>query len=386
MKKEFNTIDKFLEGHALAEKMTEQIKNKSPEIFDEELLHFIEENKEQILSRMQECEKADRVYAKVKKKDQQADLRRFENKLRTNARKRNTMRIVLSSSVAALLIFSFTIVYNVGNKPKSYTISHCTDNATITIPTLITENGTAIVIDSDEIALENIDKINCNKLRYRKDTTGITHRNQMIVPAGHTFNLQLEDGSEVTLNAGATLTYPTAFVGNAREVELTGEAYFKVAKSDKPFIVTSEEQRIIVYGTEFNVRCLKGKMTETLLVEGSIGVVFKDGTEVLMSPNDYLTYNCVTNEYCVAVVEPEDYCMWRNNMFRFKDQTLENVLHDLSSWYNVEFTSSIEMDDIVVTMALSRNEPLNEIIPFLEKLTKLKIINQGKGVYELIRE
>ena len=65
--------------------------------------------------------------------------------------------------------------------------------------------------------------------------------------------LKLSDGTEVILNAGSILRYPVNFAGDKREVELVGEAFFKVAKSDKPFFVRMGENNIRVYGTRFNV-------------------------------------------------------------------------------------------------------------------------------------
>ena len=75
------------------------------------------------------------------------------------------------------------------------------------------------------------------------------------VPKGAEYKLTLNDGTVVWLNSESELRYPTSFVGEKREVFLTGEGYFSVAYDEKqPFIVVSSDIYTKVYGTEFNVR------------------------------------------------------------------------------------------------------------------------------------
>lgn len=56
-----------------------------------------------------------------------------------------------------------------------------------------------------------------------------------------------------------------------REVELDGEAFFKVTKSNHPFIVKTGKSFVKVYGTEFNVNNDPAGDVEVVLVNGSVG-------------------------------------------------------------------------------------------------------------------
>lgn len=105
-------------------------------------------------------------------------------------------------------------------------------------------------------------------------TSQQTFNNEIIVPFGSKSKIHLYDGTEVTLNAGSTLTYNTDYGKDFREVNLVGEGYFKVAKQiDKPFIVHTYKASIKALGTEFNVKAYPDEnIVETILVKGSIEV------------------------------------------------------------------------------------------------------------------
>lgn len=75
-------------------------------------------------------------------------------------------------------------------------------------------------------------------------------------PHARPMYLQLEDGSNVWLQAGSHLSYPAAFEGHSqRVVYLSGEAFFEVAKDAKrPFLVYAQEVVTKVLGTSFRVK------------------------------------------------------------------------------------------------------------------------------------
>ena len=98
--------------------------------------------------------------------------------------------------------------------------------------------------------------------------------NEITVPLGSKSKIRLPDGTEVLLNAGSKLTYTMDYGRKLREVEFSGEAYFKVAKQkDKPFIVHTSKANIKALGTEFNVKAYPNEnFVETILVEGSVAI------------------------------------------------------------------------------------------------------------------
>src|SRR5450759_882792 len=94
--------------------------------------------------------------------------------------------------------------------------------------------------------------------KKKKGTKQKTRYNTLSIPHGGEFFLQFADGTKVWLNSETVLRYPVQFDSNERRVELTGEAFFEVARNDKvPFLVESGEQTVKVLGTEFNISSYK---------------------------------------------------------------------------------------------------------------------------------
>ena len=152
-------------------------------------------------------------------------------------------------------------------------------------PTLILSNGLKLELQGEANqlpdGLDGIRNIDQNRVTYEgRDSVQELIYNTLIVPAGYTYNVELIDGSEVILNAGSRLRYPVAGNGEIREVELNGEAYFKVTKSSLPFIVKMSDSFVKVYGTEFNANNDGEGDIEVVLVKGRVG--FKPKAESKM--------------------------------------------------------------------------------------------------------
>src|SRR5690606_25037817 len=127
------------------------------------------------------------------------------------------------------------------------------------------------------------------KLDYQSSNTSLEW-NIISVPFKRDYKLILSDGTEVWLNSLSNLRFPFNFIGEKREVFLEGEAYFKVAKDTKPFIVHVGETDIKVLGTSFNINS-DGTQVITSLVEGSVlnsagneSVLLKPGYQSIFEP------------------------------------------------------------------------------------------------------
>jgi ferric-dicitrate binding protein FerR (iron transport regulator) len=97
---------------------------------------------------------------------------------------------------------------------------------------------------------------------------------KVMTPLGSKAQVELPDGTVVTLNAGSELYYSSTFGIDSRDVWLKGEGYFKVAKNEAiPFIVQAKKVRIKALGTEFNVKAYPDEaMVQTTLVSGAVSV------------------------------------------------------------------------------------------------------------------
>lgn len=241
--------------------------------------------------------------------------------------------------------------------------------------------------------------------------------NEISTRPGSKSKVQLPDGSVVWLNAGSKLTYDKDFGQEIREVNLTGEGFFDVAKNkEKPFIINTNSIRIKVLGTAFNVKAYpEDKHTETSLIRGSIEVTIRSrpNDKIILSPSEKLV---VEND--IATVEsmeknqhrktgniartevpgintlmainklkynPKDSSVaeiqWVNNKLVFRDESFSELAVQMERWYDVQIDITdpaiaderlngiFESETIVQAL-----EALKEFIPFQYEKTGSKII------------
>lgn len=191
--------------------------------------------------------------------------------------------------------------------------------------------------------------------------------NMIQTPRGGQFNILLSDGTQVSLNAASTLSFPSDLnKGLERKVTLTGEAYFSVSKNPKrPFIVQSKNQRIHVYGTEFNVNTYNSKDITTLL-EGKVSV-----NNLLLKPGDQSTIENGTAQ--IHQVNVENYIDWKNNKFIFDNERLVSIMERISRWYDIGVTYKNEdAQKVSFTGEISRYSKIDEVLDMLRKTSTLK--------------
>ena len=161
------------------------------------------------------------------------------------------------------------------------------------------------------------------------------------MPRGGEFKIELEDGTQVWLNAQSRLVYPEAFSQEERRVQLEGEAYFKVAKDDtKPFYVETYNQQIRVLGTEFNVNSyLEDNTVKTTLVTGRIAMqqMGDDSREMILTPGHQAIFDKGEQSMQVKSVDTEVVTSWKDGMFVFEEQNLASIMQTLSRWYDFTY-------------------------------------------------
>jgi ferric-dicitrate binding protein FerR (iron transport regulator) len=157
----------------------------------------------------------------------------------------------------------------------------------------------------------------------------------------------LPDGSFLWLNAESKIGYPIPFVGENRQVELSGEAYFYVKKNMKdPFIVKVADTKIRVLGTQFNVKAYpEEKHIEVALKEGKVEFVSlnhnSDEVHTEMNPNDYLLFDQLEHQIEIENKNIDPYISWHQNILIFNDTPMSNWSRIIERWYGVK----IEMLD-----------------------------------------
>jgi transmembrane sensor len=161
--------------------------------------------------------------------------------------------------------------------------------------------------------------------------------NTMTTPNGRQYALVLADGSKAWLNAGSSITFPTAFAGKERKVQVTGEVYFEVARNPSmPFRVAVNDMIVEVLGTHFNINSYsdEGSIKATLL-EGAVKVT-KGVTTVKLTPGDQ---SVLKNDGSLSVekdINTDEIMAWKDGFFRFGNADLPTILRQFARWYDVQ--------------------------------------------------
>lgn len=207
--------------------------------------------------------------------------------------------------------------------------------------------------------------------------------NELIVPRGGEFNLTLEDGTRVRLNADSRLRYPVKFMDSERHVEVEGEAFFEVSRDEnKPFIVSCNGIQMKVLGTSFNVNGYERENSIiTTLVKGKLRVSSMRESVILL-PGKQSRVHVNSGDIDTLTVNTEDFTAWLNNKFTFKDEPLTSVLGTLSRWYDVEFIfDGVEPGDYRLTGKIPRHGTLQEVTLLLEKIVSVNFVIEGRKVF-----
>ncbi len=380
----------FHRAHHLAEELLSTYgKNLS---LDEngEFNTFLKENhlSGKLVDRLTSAEIHREYYDRLAQEDQEKNLALLLERMREKKPKQKKLRIWyrVAASVAATVAFVFWLISEQKEEKYDDWYSQVVTEQ-YTQPTLILENDSSLILaDYAREAIVNrdyeIEKLQENTLKYTTTgQSGSLRYNKLIVPRKYTYTLKFSDGTEVILNAGSILRYPVDFAGDKREVELVGEAFFKVAKSDKPFLVRMGENNITVYGTQFNVYSRENHDLEIVLVEGSIGFKAGNQKEIKIRPSQMVVRQFENGEIRVKEVNPKDYIMWVENMFVFKGQTLGRIMSELSIWYGVQIKVRPDQENTKLTLITNKDNSLDEVFKFITEITGVEIIKIGNMEY-----
>lgn len=204
--------------------------------------------------------------------------------------------------------------------------------------------------------------------------------NILATPRGGQYQVVLPDGTKVWLNAASSLKYPATFTGSERRVELTGEAYFEVAKDpSKPFNVKTASQTVTVLGTHFNINSYTDEgTTKTTLLEGSVRVTNNAGQSVKIIPGEQ-AINTLSYINVNANANVDEAIAWKNGKFMFNNTDLQTIMRQLSRWYDVDVEYQGKAAQKHYMGRISRNVPVSQIFEIL-KTSGLNFTINGRKI------
>ncbi|MBS1753544.1 MAG: FecR domain-containing protein [Ferruginibacter sp.] len=193
-------------------------------------------------------------------------------------------------------------------------------------------------------------------------------------------DMQLSDGSHVWLNAGSSVTYPVAFIGNERKVTITGEAYFEVKhliQGNIPFSVEANGVITEVLGTHFNVNGYSDEANvKVTLLEGSVKVS-KGNAIGLLKPGQQAQ---VSNDVkIISSVDIEEVMAWKDGVFKFKEATIEMLMRQIEKWYDVDINYEGKVSSHFV-VTIPRTVNMSNVFKILEETGGVHFKIDGRKV------
>ena len=252
-------------------------------------------------------------------------------------------------------------------------------------------NGKKIMLDTasnGQIAKQqgiSVTKTESGQLVYmvsdQSDTNNAPANNTITTPKGGNYQIILPDGTNVTLNAASSLTFPTSFKGTERAVILDGEAYFEVTKNaEMPFRVKSGQQVIEVLGTHFDVNAYADEPAlKTTLLEGAVKVTVGQAIALIKPGQQSVVNNSDLKKIIVSNADLEKEMAWKNGVFSFENDDLKSIMRQIARWYDVDVIYEGEFPDDKFFGGIPRNSKLSAVAKIL-KLNNILLKIDGKTI------
>jgi len=251
-------------------------------------------------------------------------------------------------------------------------------------------NGKTIILDNAHTGVlakqgsTDIDKTKDGQIIYKAFNHDQNEQNINLnivsTPRGGQYQVVLSDGSKVWLNAASSLRFPAVFKGKAREVEITGEAYFEVAKNTAmTFRVRTGRAVIEVLGTHFNIMAYNDEsLMKTTLLEGSVKV--RSGNSIdFLKPGQQALINLEGQTKIIDDVDVDDETAWKNGIFQFRDAGIETMMRQVERWYDVNISYEGKIPVRQFTGRISRNVKVSELLNML-KYTGVNFRIDGRNI------
>ena len=324
-------------------------------------------------------------------------LDQFYSKLQKTRRRKHQrvlwQRLTVAASVILLLSLGTWWYYDMNqDKMDGMQIAMKSENAGESV-FIITETGDKLT--AEELNSKMDQQTNNNQLNYTKsdsiyrvDTVKekeIIPTHTVVVPRGKTFELVLSDGTFVLLNPQSELTYPVKFDSTStREVTLRGEGYFEVTKSSNRFVVNTDNMKLQVYGTTFNVISRDNLPDEAVLVEGVVSITPKnssDGKETVLHPGDK-SFVDKLGQLTVTQTNLAEYTAKRNGYILFNGKTIKQIIPSLELFYDVHFSvkNEVALEKEEYVFSIKQHASLREALDVIEFVSDVKFLIEGKEV------
>lgn len=316
---------------------------------------------------------------------------RLDKALLLYQRKRRVRRMLIMTvgTTAAILLLIFfqrdlfrqsdqftdsPIDYYVGSELESKEIQLFTGNRA----TSFEENIDVTISNDQRIAVKKENSTDADEISIDRNSI-----NRLVVPYGKRSKVMLPDGTQIWLNAGSTLIFPSTFDKKTREVKLRGEMYAEVAHDpDRPFLVKTDKLDLKVYGTDFNLSAYEDADPWVVLVNGSVGIKAGGGKEMRLQPRERAVYN-EDGMLEKSVVDVNHFVCWKDGYLSYEETPIAEVLSQIERYYNLSFNldDQVSLQGVSCRGKIILSDNLDNVLTALTLISNTRYHRENKSIY-----
>jgi len=258
----------------------------------------------------------------------------------------------------------------VENQPDS--ISSSSD-----IQLILSEQKTVVLQGKEAVVTYDSASIHTGAEKISKNE--IASYNSLMVPYGKSSVLTLHDGTKIWINAGTRLVYPVEFETNKREIYVNGEIFLDVAHDAKrPFIVHTNDLRIQVMGTRFNVQAYASDDQSRIALEsGSVKIISETADDVTLKPNTMYEQD-KSGHSSVKDIDIGKYTSWIHGLYMYESERLDVILKRLTRYYGTEIVFDASVSEIRCTGKLDLKENLDDVLATISVAALVEYVKDGE--------
>ena len=324
-------------------------------------------------------------------RDKKAEaLKKLEHSLRSRNRIKKMRLSIFAASACVAALLAVSLFYFQPNHPKpekdstaDYIVGNKLDSQDIQF--ISNETATSFQENVDiEINNNGIAQVTAGNTTRQEIAAALHTLNKLIVPYGKRSKIILADGTQVWLNSGTVIEFPTQFSGPSRDIYLvSGEMYIEVSPDKKnPFYVHTSDFNVSVLGTKFNVSTYADSPQSVVLVEGSVALQAAAKKEQLLSPNEQAVYS-ENGTFNTKKVDVNQFINWKNGYLEFDNAPMAEVLKQIARYYNLSFNydKNITLKDLTCTGKIILSDNLDNVMTTIALISSTEYKKENSQIY-----
>ena len=286
--------------------------------------------------------------------------------------------VAVAASIALFFVARTFFIRHNSNDMMTF-VSALTDSVSHSgeIQLIVSEQKTLYLQGQETVITYDSAGIHTDAAKLSKDEA--SSYNRLIVPYGKSSVLTLHDDTKIWVNAGTILVYPVEFEKDKREIYVNGEIFLDVAPDAKrPFTVRTDDYRIQVVGTKFNVQAYSADgQNRIALAEGAVKIISGKANTVTLTPNQVFEQD-KSGRSSVKDADISRYTSWIHGMYMYESERLDVILKRLERYYGKEIEAEVSVSEITCSGELDLKENIEDVLSVISAAASVEYVKDGE--------